>query len=545
MTHPAPATSVRPALRGSALTRWLGNRGVRAKILAAVCVVAAVSAVAGGFSLVQLGKVNGEATSIYEDGLRPVSGIAVVRYRLMQVRLDVVNHAASSAAEDKAKYAATLATDDTALTEALAAYRTVAKDEAAVTGIEASIEKYRALRDDKLIPLSDAGRTRAWTDVRDTEVNPVLTTLIEQMQKEVDRGNADAAAQAAQARKVYAAARTITLVLLLAGLVLAVLLALWVARLIVVPLRAVAGVLAQVATGDLTVRAEVTGADEVGQMAVAVNTSTESLRATCQAIGDSAEVLARASEQLAGTSAQIAASAEQTSGQAGVVSAAAEQVSSNISTVAAGTEEMGASIREIAQNASDAARIAAGAVTVAAATNSTVAQLGQSSSEVGNVVKVITSIAEQTNLLALNATIEAARAGEAGKGFAVVANEVKELAQETARATEDISRRIDAIQSDTEGAVVAIGEISEVIAQINDYQATIAAAVEEQTATTSEISRSVAEAATGSSQIAETVVGVATAADSTTTGVAESLRAAGELATMSGELTRLVGRFTY
>ena len=206
---------------------------------------------------------------------------------------------------------------------------------------------------------------------------------------------------------------------------------------------------------------------------------------------------------------------------------------------------MGISIQEISASTHDAARVANDAVLVAQSTNETVAKLGESSSEIGNVIKVITSIAEQTNLLALNATIEAARAGEAGKGFAVVANEVKDLAQETAKATEDISRRIAAIQADTDGAVTAIGEISEVIGKINDYQTTIAAAVEEQTATTNEMARNVAEAATGAAQIAENVVGVATAAETTTTGVGESQRAAADLARMSEELQGLVGRFQY
>ena len=195
----------------------------------------------------------------------------------------------------------------------------------------------------------------------------------------------------------------------------------------------------------------------------------------------SAQALGGSSEELTSVSTTIAASAEQASAQANVVSAAAEQVSRNVQTVATGAEEMGASIREIAQNANEAARVAGTAVEVAHATNETVCKLGASSREIGEVVKVITSIAEQTNLLALNATIEAARAGEAGKGFAVVANEVKDLAQETAKATENISRMIEAIQGDTAGAVEAIGQISAVIGQINDYQTTIASAVEEQT----------------------------------------------------------------
>ncbi len=173
------------------------------------------------------------------------------------------------------------------------------------------------------------------------------------------------------------------------------------------------------------------------------------------------------------------------------MTAATEQVNRNLQTVATGAEEMSATIKEIAKNASEAARVASEAVKSAATTNATVSKLGDSSVEIGQVIKVITSIAQQTNLLALNATIEAARAGEAGKGFAVVANEVKELAKQTAKATEDISQKINAIQGDTKSAVDAIGNISGIINQINDISNTIATAVEEQSATTNEMSRNV------------------------------------------------------
>jgi methyl-accepting chemotaxis protein len=297
------------------------------------------------------------------------------------------------------------------------------------------------------------------------------------------------------------------------------------------------------AAGDLTRDVTVSGTDTIGQMGQALQTFFTELRGSIGAIGLNAQSLASASEQLNGVSQQMGGAAEETATQAGVVSAAAEQVNVNVQTVAGGSEEMSASIAEIAKNAADAARVAGQAVEVAGTANTTVAKLGESSAEIGKVIKVITSIAQQTNLLALNATIEAARAGEAGKGFAVVANEVKELAKETAKATEDISQKIEAIQGDTRGAVEAIQQISQIIGQINDIQSSIASAVEEQTATTNEIARNVSEAARGSGEIAENITGVAMAAQGTAKGAEETQRAAGELSQMAASLQQLVDRF--
>jgi methyl-accepting chemotaxis protein len=220
-----------------------------------------------------------------------------------------------------------------------------------------------------------------------------------------------------------------------------------------------------------------------------------------------------------------------------------EQVSANVTLVAASSEEMLASIREISRSATDSSRIARSAVSMAEETNHTIGKLGISSVEIGKVIKVITSIAQQTNLLALNATIEAARAGEAGKGFAVVANEVKELAKETARATEDISLKIEAIQNDTKAAVTAIGEVGTIINKVNDISSTIASAVEEQTATTNEIGRNVSDAARGTTEIARNINMVAASAESTTTGAKDTEIAARALTKMATELQALVSRF--
>jgi methyl-accepting chemotaxis protein len=353
---------------------------------------------------------------------------------------------------------------------------------------------------------------------------------------------------AAQSGEEQAAANTsmnwMLMISVLLGLAIGISVATYMGRGISASTSAVLGKAEAIASGDLTSdELHVNSNDELGELAAAMNKMQDSLVKMIVAVAENAEQVANASEEFSAVSQQIASNSEETTAQANVVSSATEQVNRNLQTVATGAEEMTTTIQDIAKNATESARVAGEAVRTAHATNATVSKLGASSAEIGQVIKVITSIAQQTNLLALNATIEAARAGEAGKGFAVVANEVKELAKQTAKATDDISRKIAAIQEDTSGAVEAIGTISGIINQINDISSTIATAVEEQSATTNEMTRNVAEAAKGSTEITQNIARVAQAAQGTSSSAHESMKAAQQLAQMSTQLRGLVEQF--
>ncbi|NMR20548.1 HAMP domain-containing protein [Cellulomonas fimi] len=524
-------------------------RSIRAKILGAIGMLAAVSLGVGLLAVVGMTGMASDAAEIAAVNKQATMALAGVDEAQLTARMSIAQLAAATSDAGKAGWEEKIDAADVMFDEAAAQFAQTEGTSRVLPeeweSLLANWETWKQARDEGLLPAAIASDRNAFELERIQRAQPAidsfdrdLAAVQEHLMRYVDGLATQSQAEARRAMALLPVALGI-------GLVLSLVPAFLMTRTIRRKIDRVKSSLEAMADGDLTVAADVRSADELGQMARSLARAQESLRATMAGVAGTAQAVAASAEEMSVAGAQVAAGSEETSVQAGVVAVAAEQVSRNVQTVAAGAEQMGASIREIAQYANEAAKVAEQATGVAAAMTGTVTKLGSSSQEIGKVVRAITSIAEQTNLLALNATIEAARAGDAGKGFAVVAGEVKELAQETARATEEITRRVEAIQVDTTGAVAAIGEISEIIAAINDFQLTIASAVEEQTATTHEMSRSVAQAATGSGEIATGISSVAEAATSSTQVLHTVGESVDELARMSADLRHRVDVFTY
>ncbi|MBN1170830.1 MAG: methyl-accepting chemotaxis protein [Micromonosporaceae bacterium] len=525
------------------------DRSVRTKILVLASITSLFAVIVGVTALSEFSTLNDRANEINDESVANTAHINEIRRGMMKVYDGDTALASWAGKEVPAESQEIVATakqglkdGDAIVDKAIKAYlasSTGSKERQRLLDfIFTNLTQWRAMRDNLFlgVPLP--------ADVQQAEnpleLNAQISQAIDDLSTLEQRAANDAAEES---QSGYERARLVILVVLALGLALSLTLAIIIGRIILRPLATVTTAVKALGAGDLTQAVSVPWRDEVGTMAEAVSGTAASLRRTVTALVDSANALSSHAEHLASISGTIASNAAAASQQARSAAADADDVSRNVQLAAAGGEEMGASIEEIARSASQGASVAGRAVDAARKTNDTVARLGTSSAEISSVIKIINAIAEQTNLLALNATIEAARAGDAGKGFAVVAGEVKDLAQETSRATQDISQRVEAIQRDTVDAVAAIDEIGTIIGQLNDLQLTIASAVEEQTATTGEIARSVASAAAGSGGIASKVSGLADTAEMTSKGAADNQASAGDLGKLSTTLRGLVTQF--
>ena len=516
------------------------SMGLRERLLASFALILLIMVILGGFAVNRMAALNSSASEVYADGTVPLSTIQRME---ITFRNYTTNAASAAIPGQPADALATTQQQAAAALKSLGEQFVAAREVNMSAASRALVDRARAGYEQFAQIMSDIAQGKVTDPTIGTKLNQISLDISKALTEAGAVEQRSAKSHAEEAAGAYESARTSTFVMLAVGVILSVALALVTANNLLRPLRRTIDVLDRVAEGDLRIRVPVSGGRELVQMGTAVNRSLDSIAEVLRLVTGSAAQLSNASQRLTTVAGQVSRSVNHTVEQATVASDAAGSVSRNVTTVAAGAEEMTASIREISQNAAAAVQVSAEAMAVAAQTTETVSKLGDSSAEIGNVIRVITAIAEQTNLLALNATIESARAGDAGKGFAVVAGEVKELAQETAKATEDISRRITSIQADTSGAVEAISRISEVINKMNDYQTTIASAVEEQTSTTNEIGRNVSDAADGSQRIAANISQVAEAGHATTAQIKEAQEAADELARMSTELQRAVGRF--
>jgi methyl-accepting chemotaxis protein len=483
---------------------------------------------------------------MYQENLAAVAALSDVQRAALDIRTTVLEGMLSTAQETRFQFINELQRDDKAFDRALARYTAfdMAGREANTKLLTQSMAEYRKIRDLQLVPAVQAGDLETFSTIRDMQAAPAFDKIIVALENLVQIETISAAEQNTASHAAYGNARRDALNFLVVGVCAAILLGLLIARTVVRTVRKVGTVIAALRNGDLTTSAGVTGRDELGQMASALDHASGRLRETVQLVADSSLVLASASDGLFGVNQRIAVSAAETSGKAGNAATVAEQVSDNVRTVAVSTEELSSSFNQISGGAAEAARVSLEAAEIAGTVSEAMSQLAASSAQIGNIVRTITSIAAQTKLLALNATIEASRAGEAGKGFAVVAGEVKSLAQETDNATDEISEQVHAIQTDSRSAVDAIAKIVAVIGKVNDHSAGIASAVEQQTATTGEIARNITGAASGASLIAQHINDVADAAHSTSAGVNGARTAAERLAVTSSELRHAVSQFT-
>jgi len=574
---------------------WFRNLKIGSKLLSAFGVVVGLTVVLGVVASMRLLDIKREANDLVTSGVPGLVYISKISEASARYRREVTIHAIAETSATKAEADANAREGRAQLVAALQAYEhtiTEPEDRQNFNDLQRLMDSYMRTFDGYILQAKTPEGSRAVLAAMLTPEGKAVTAPLRELLNKMSDWNGKIAVDSADSNHDNATS-ALTWVIALSILCGAagLLIATAVARMISSPIKQLEAAADAMARGRLDIQLDYDSQDELGgltrafrnsgvalQSVVAelsqlisasqdgrlgvrgdaggvegvyselirgTNAVIENLSDPIRFISQNTDSLASSSEELTSVSQQLGSNATETSAQMVVVSAAAEEVSRTTQSIATSTEQMGATIKEIAKSATDSARVAGQAVKMAETTNATVAKLGDSAIAIGKVIKVITSIAQQTNLLALNATIEAARAGEAGKGFAVVANEVKELAKETAKATEDIGHSIESIQTDTREAVAAIGTISGIIGQINDISSSIAGAVEQQSATTNEMARNVSEAAKGAGDIAKNITTVTEVAQGTSMGASQTLSAASDLARMTAELKQMISKFSF
>ena len=574
---------------------WFKNLKISSKLLSAFGVVVGLTVVLGVVASTRLLDIKREANDLVSSGVPGLVYISKISEASARYRREVTIHAIAETPTAKAEADASAREGKAQLLAALQSYEqtvTEPEDRQNYNELQRMMDNYTRTFDGYILQAKTPEGSRAVLAAMLTPEGKAVTGPMRELLNRMSDWNGKIATGSAESNHDNASSALVWVIALsilcgAAGLLIATA----VARMISAPVKQLEAAADAMARGRLDIQLDYESRDELGGLTRAFRNSGAALQAVVAELsqlisasqdgrlgarGDAGSVegvyselikgtnavienlsdpirfisqntdsLASSSEELTSVSQQLGSNATETSAQMVVVSAAAEEVSRTTQSIATSTEQMGATIKEIAKSATDSARVAGQAVRMAETTNATVAKLGESAIAIGKVIKVITSIAQQTNLLALNATIEAARAGEAGKGFAVVANEVKELAKETAKATEDIGHSIESIQTDTREAVAAIGTISGIIGQINDISSSIAGAVEQQSATTNEMARNVSEAAKGAGDIAKNITTVTEVAQGTSMGASQTMSAATDLARMTAELKQMISKFSF
>ena len=550
---------------------------LRTALLTVALATLALSVITGIIVVRALGTLNEGANTLYDNIIPGLQSAEEMNVAMADIRIAGGEHILASTPQEQDAAEADMAAGEKAFKEWAAIYTpTISADateeRAIFEKIVGDVDRYLALNA-QYVPLSRAAKDEEASALFRGEMDTIYNALGDELDKLVDINNdlADGVNDANDA--TYDQTFWIVAGILGALILLSLFLSVFAVTGIVRPIRRVVSAMTELAGGNKQIIIPYTDRhNELGEMAGAIQVFKDNMieadrlraeqeeqkkRAEAErrqgmldmadrfesGVGGIVAAVTSAAEELQATAQTLSTTAEETSRQSGAVASAADEMTQNVQTVAAATEELSASIREISTQVTESTRIVGSAVSQADETNAKVQQLAATAQKIGEVVTLINSIAGQTNLLALNATIEAARAGDAGKGFAVVASEVKNLATQTAKATDEIADQVRAIQDSTASSATAIQGITETIGRVSEISTAIASAVEEQGAATAEISRNVQEAAQGSNEVSSNISGVTEASQQTSAGSTQVLSAASELARNGALLRDQVAEF--